>query len=357
MSRILFFLSIAILWASMAWSSVEIALKGEPLTVLDEVYLRDGVVYLAIDDVLPVLGLSGKWDSVEHVYRIRYAGGTAIISPGSQFIRMGESFSPLAHRPRFIDGRLRVADDFVREHLQSFVKAPIYFRNLNPSQVSPPKEESQLDRLFAFLLRKKKPEVGKPGLNGVAIDVGHGGQDTGSLGIGGIKEKDVNLAVAKRLEKLVKMRIGIPVFLSRDADYSLTWQQRFETANRPEADLLIILHSQASFSPESRGVTLLIRSREDAGEETPHGEEESLRLARSLERAFKGSDFVDEGIVRAPLLPLGRGNLPTVLVEMGYLTNAEDKALLGSPEGEEKLAEALFKGMKEYADKQKEVAR
>jgi N-acetylmuramoyl-L-alanine amidase len=63
------------------------------------------------------------------------------------------------------------------------------------------------------------------------------------------------------------------------------------------------------------------------------------------------------GIVQAPLLPLGRGDLPTVLVELGYLTNTADRAFLRDPVGQEKLAGALFAGLQNYLDDQKEVSR
>jgi len=63
------------------------------------------------------------------------------------------------------------------------------------------------------------------------------------------------------------------------------------------------------------------------------------------------------GIIQAPLLPLGRGNLPTVLVELGYLTNTADRALLRDPAGQEKVAGALFAGLKNYIDDQQEVDR
>ena len=74
-------------------------------------------------------------------------------------------------------------------------------------------EESPLDRLFAFLLRKQQPENG-PRLRAIALDPGHGGEDPGALGAGGSKEKTAVLEVARRLEKKLKMQLGIPIYLS-----------------------------------------------------------------------------------------------------------------------------------------------
>jgi len=357
MLRILPLLSILLAFATFAEARVELALPGQAPTTIDEVYLRDGASYIAVDDVLAPLGLSGAWDSVEHVYRIKAPTGTAIISPGSHFLRIGERFLPLSTPPRFIDGRLRVADDFVTGPLPSLLGEPVYFRNLDPNRSTVAEEQSPIDRLFAFLLRKKQPENG-PRLRAIVLDPGHGGEDPGTLGAGGSKEKTVALDVAHRLEKKLKMQLGIPIYLSRDGDYSLSPQQRLEAAARPDVDLLLQLHAQSSFSSAARGVTLFVRPREETTEGAlARGEGESIRLARFLAAELNSSGIEVAGIVQAPLLPLGRGDLPTVLVELGYLTNPDDLAQLRDVAGQEKLAGALYAGLKDFADTLKEVPR
>lgn len=341
-----------------AQARVELGLPGQPPATIDEVYLREGVAYLAVEDVLGQTKLSGQWDSVEHLYRIQTPAGTAVISPGSHYLRLGERFVPLRHPPRFIDGRLRVPEEFVTGQLPSLLGGPVHYLNLDPQQGSTAvEEESPLDRLFAFLLRKKEP-ASEPVLRGIVIDPGHGGQDPGALVPGGSKEKTVALEVARRLEKQLKMQMGIPIYMSRDGDYSLTPQQRIEPAGRPDADVLIQLHVQASFGPAPHGVTLIVRPQEETAQGSlPRGEGESIRLARFLAVALRDSGVEVAGIIQAPLLPLGRGDLPTVLVELGYLTNPDDKALLRDPAGQEKLAGALFAGLKNYADAHKEMPR
>ncbi len=340
--------------ASPLEASVEIALKGQSPVVIDEIYLREGVSYLPADDALEAINLQGDWDSVEHVYRIKTPRGTAVISPGSRYLRLGERFVPLEHPPRFLDGRLRVAEDLISRHLPSLLRLPVYYRNLNPTTVSTQGEESSLDRLFAFLLRKKKPADNGSSLRGVAIDPGHGGQqDPGAIGPGGIKEKDAALEVSIKLQKQLKMRLGIPVFISRDGDYALDREQRLKPATHPEADALILLHAQASFREEPRGVTLFIRPFEENPEEGDR--DESVRLATHIREAMETADLEVDGIIQAPLLPLGRGNLPTVLIEMGYLTNTEDRQMLQNPEEQQKLAEAIFEGLETFAERQEKT--
>ncbi len=350
------FITILVLFGicTPAAAVVELAREGRSPVTIEEVYLHEGEPYLALDDVLRSLGLSGKWDSVAHVFRIKTDLGTAVISPGSSFIRLGERFISLDQSPRFIDGRLRVSETFVTAPLAQLVRGQIYYRNLHPQVQTVSDDQNPLDRLFAFLLRKKAPANGSA-LRGVALDPGHGGEDPGAIGTDGLKEKDVALAVARRLEKRLKMNLGIPIFLSRDGDYSLTPKQRFSPAANPEVDVLIQLHAQASLGEGPRGLTLFVRP-EEAFEETalPGEQTESMLLAQQLVEALEQDGLLVNGIVKAPLIPLGRGDLPTVLIELGYLSHPEDLALLGDPTGQDRLAAALFKGLNNYADMQKE---
>jgi N-acetylmuramoyl-L-alanine amidase len=356
MFRLFLFVFFLVVSALPAGATVEIVLNDEAPVTIDEVYLREGVPYLPAQEVLEAFHLSGQWDSVEHVYKIRTSRGTAVISPGSHFLRLGERFVPLAHPPQFIDGRLRISEDIVSSRLPALLGLSVRYRNLDPPAATAGKAQTPLDKLFSFFLRKKTE--GGAALRGIALDPGHGGQDTGSLGIGGVKEKEVALGVARRLEKLVKMQLGIPVYLSRDGDYALDRRRRLEIVANPEVDALILLHAQASFSPAPRGVTFFVRPEEVfEGQTPPAGEGESMRLAQLLAGACKENGLEVAGIVKAPLLPLGRGDLPTVLAELGYLSNAADQALLRDPSGQEALASALFNGLKKFADERKETRK
>lgn len=327
-------------------AAVELARDGQPPQTIQEVYLQGGVDFLALDDILPAIGLGGYWDSVRHLYLIRTPQGRATLFPGGHYLRIGDRFLPLSHPARFIDGRLRVPEDFVTGPLASLLGARLYYRNLQPP-AAPTDQGSSLDRLFAFLLKKKRSDQG-PGLRAVAIDPGHGGQDPGSI-VDGLKEKNLALDVAKDLEKQVKMQLGIPVYLSRDADYQPSAEQRLKAAAHPDVDVLLQLHVQASFSPTAAGVTLFVRPAEEReGQVLPAGAGGSMRLAQDLADALKQAHIPVAGIFAAPLLPLGRGDLPTVLVEAGYLSNSADRARLADPAGRQALAVALFDGLRSF---------
>jgi N-acetylmuramoyl-L-alanine amidase len=347
MLRTLFLLLMLLPALNVAEGAVQLALEGHSPVTIREVYHRDGVAYLAVDEVLPVFGLSGSWDSVKHVYSIKTPRGRALMSPGSQFLRLGEQFQPLTNPPGFIDGRLRVDESFVVLHLPALLNLSVYYRNLDPTVEQMP-TESSLDRLYSFLLRKQKP-AGVKGLRAVAVDPAHGGADPGSMGPRGLKEKEVALAVAQGLQKRFKMRLGLPVYLSRDADYSMTAAQRFAALNNPEVDALILLHAQASLSESARGAVLFIRPRE---QQAAAGGGDSMALAVQLSQALSQAGIPVAAIERAPLLPLGQGDLPTVLVELGYLSNPTDREILGQSAGQERLAEALYRGLKAFASQQ-----
>lgn len=338
-------------------ASVEIGRNGQPPRRIEEVYLRDGVPFVAVEEVLAAVGLRGSWDSVRHVFRFKTPSGTVQLSPDRTVVLLNGRSLELEHPPRFIDGHLRVPVSFISEQLPEILREPVFFRDLNPSRTPPrAEEEGALDRLFSFLLRRTPPEPEGPSLRAIAVDPAHGGDDPGALSPEGEQEKTVVLEVSRSLEKLFKMRLGTPVYLSRDADYAVPAEERLKTAIRPDVDVYLLLHAQAALSPTPHGITLFIRPRDESeGGGAVGGEGESMRLARHLEEAFQGNGFSVLGIVRAPLPGLGRGDLPAVLVELGFLSNPHDRVFLTTPAGRKSLAESLYAGVKAFADQQKET--
>lgn len=335
-------------FASPAMALVEIGRPGAVPLTIEDVYMREGTAFIAIDDVLKALGLEGEWDSVAHVYAISTPHGKAVISPGSQFLKLGDNFIPIAHRPRFIDSKLRVSEDFLLRQLAPLLTEPIYYRNHNPP--APVENEDPLDQLFAFLLRKKEP-LAEGSKWVVAIDPGHGGEDSGALGLSGSKEKDFTLAVAQRLEKLLKMHQDAPVIMTRDGDYELDVEKRLGIVAKGQADVLISLHAQAFATEESSGVNLYIQEPTDRDHpDNRIDDNSSLQLAEILQQKLEQNGFQVHGIQELPIYPLGRGDLPRVLVEMGSLTNAVDLATLQDPVRQQDFARALIDGLQAFFD-------
>lgn len=344
----IFLFGFILFFALPASALVEIGLPGSEPTVIEDVYLREGTAFIAIDDVLKALHLQGQWDSVAHVYTIMTPHGRAVISPGSQFLKLGDNFIPIAHRPQFIDSKLRVSEVFLLRQLAPLLAEPIFYRNHNPQE--PVQEEDSLDRLFAFLLRKKEP-IADGSKWVVSIDPGHGGEDSGTLGLNGSKEKAITLAVGQRLEKLLKMRQDAPVVMTRDGDYALDAEQRLEIVSEGQADVLLSLHAQAFVSPDSSGVYLYIQPQTER--DVPNGviaENSSLKLAEILQQKLRENGFNVHAVKQLPVLPLGRGDLPRVLVEMGSLTNEADLARLQDPSRQQDFARALYDGLLAFFD-------
>ncbi|MBW2476701.1 MAG: N-acetylmuramoyl-L-alanine amidase [Deltaproteobacteria bacterium] len=325
---------------------VEIGVLGQDPVIIEDVYQREGTSFVSIDEVLTALNLEGDWDSVKHIYRLRTPHGWAIISPGSQFLRLGDNLMPVAHRPRFIDGKLRVSETFILRQLSPLVSNQIYYRNHDP--VAKAETEDPLDRLFAFLLQKKD-DIRPQNKRIVVIDPGHGGQDPGVLGPEGVKEKSLTLTVAHRLEKLLKMHQDAPVVLTRNDDYTIDLPKRLEIVAESGADVMLSLHAQMYFRTDPQGVMLFVQSQAnwtDPG--VAFDEDTSLVLAEALKRSLQAGGFNVHPVQELPVLPLGQGNLPRVMIEMGNLGNALDLSMLQDDTRQQDFARALFDGLNQF---------
>ncbi len=355
--RLIPFMICLLLWCQPVFAAVDLGVRGKDPVRLEDVYHRDGIPFVAIDDVLPAVGLSGYWDDIKHIYRIRTSRGWAEISPASGYLKLGGVFYPIKDKPRFIDGRLRVTDSFVQNQLAQLAGRSIYFRNLDPQVNSQPQpDEGSIDRLFSFLLRRK-PENNGPLIRAVAVDPGHGGLDTGVLGQSGVKEKQLNLEIARKIAKQIKMKLGIPVYLSRDGDYDLSMKQRLEAASRDDVDVWVLVHAEASFSPSVFGANLFIRpgqSADQTAEDAPQQPGHSLMLADEIALALRQRGVRVNGIYPSSRLSLGQGELPTVLLEVGYLSHSEERQQLQDAEYQNQISEAVYDGIRQYATLVKE---
>jgi N-acetylmuramoyl-L-alanine amidase len=218
-------------------------------------------------------------------------------------------------------------------------------------------------------------------VNRIVIDAGHGGHDDGTIGPHGVLEKDVVLDVALRLSKLVEQRLGAEVVLTRSDDTFIPLHERTAIANEHKADLFLSIHANSSPAPEVGGTetfflnftnspeAINVASRENAGAEKSVGElkdliqtitlndkiEESHTFAQDIQNAIQAqaarSNVAahNRGVKRAPFVVLIGASMPSVLAEIGFLSNARDETNLGKPEYRQKVAEALYKGLAQYS--------
>lgn len=219
-------------------------------------------------------------------------------------------------------------------------------------------------------------------INRVVIDAGHGGHDVGTSGPTGLLEKDLVLDVALRLGKLVEQRLGSEVIYTRQDDSYVPLEERTAIANRSHADLFLSIHANSSPVKSVTGVetfylnftsaedALDVAARENASSQKSIFElrdliqsislhdkiDESKEFANDLQRSMqaqavrRNSSIKDRGIKRAPFVVLIGAQMPSVLSEIGFISNPREEASLKRPEYRQQIAEALYKGLARYAD-------
>jgi N-acetylmuramoyl-L-alanine amidase len=215
----------------------------------------------------------------------------------------------------------------------------------------------------------------------VVLDPGHGGHDHGSTGPTGLLEKELVLDVARRLGALIERELGAEVIYTRDSDRFVPLEMRTHIANESKADLFLSIHANSSTIRTVSGVetyflnfagsreALDVAARENASSERSVFELKELlqkialqeKLDESREFATKVNAALvrvwgpvgaarNRGIKKAPFIVLIGASMPSVLAEIGFLSNPRDEKEMKKPEVRERLAEALYKGIAQYAN-------
>jgi len=225
--------------------------------------------------------------------------------------------------------------------------------------------------------------VGRPMT--VAIDAGHGGRDPGAVGKKGTKEKDIVLQIAKRLKKKIDRQPGLKGVLIRDGDYYISLRKRIKKARKHRADLFISIHADANPDARLTGSSVYILSQKGASSEAAkwlanrensyedrlagadlHRENKvvsSLLLDLSLEDTIDKSHEIARDLLKelgtvnnllrrrvesAGFVVLKSPDIPSVLVETAFISNAREEKRLKTARHQEKLATAIFKGIRRY---------
>jgi N-acetylmuramoyl-L-alanine amidase len=221
----------------------------------------------------------------------------------------------------------------------------------------------------------------------IAIDAGHGGHDPGAIGKNGLKEKTVTLDIAKRLATLVKDRLGCEVIMTRDHDVFIPLDQRPFIAKSRGADLFVSIHVNANRKRKARGIETYIQglqasdreamataARENAMSSKRLSEldseidkilkdlkqdnklEESLQLAHTVQSSLvdtmkpEQKQVVDLGVKRAFFYVLINTQMPSILAEVGFISNPDEEKQLRKDSYRQSIAEALYEGVKKYVD-------
>ncbi len=176
----------------------------------------------------------------------------------------------------------------------------------------------------------------------VVIDPGHGGKDPGAIGIGGLQEKNVILPISKKIAAILEQK-GIQVVMTRDSDYFVGLEPRTVLANKVNANVFVSIHANAMPAKRS-DVNGLETYYYDSGQ----------RLARTIHNSILGSINVrDRGVRKARFYVLRKSSMPSVLVEVGFVTGVVDSPRLGTTAYQNQMAEAIARGILQYIQQNK----
>lgn len=305
----------------------------------------------ALDATLPVT------TSPELVQGIRLEGATAIaVDLGPRFASFKSSDLPGDR------GGTRIVIDVIAQTTETA-----------PPVTPPPPPPQDVPSLL---------DLAPPGgLRSVVIDPGHGGEEVGARGAGGLTEKDVTLSVARRLKVALEGRLGVRVILTRDIDHAVGLDQRAAVANNNKADLFISLHANASVRPSVAGAGIYYLSLDEYGAEAMRAAaapretlpvfgggtrdievvawrfaqarhiKESAAIARAVEASLRGKvPMSARALQQAPLRVLVGANMPAVLVEMGFMSNPAQEKQLGGDEFQNTVVQALVEAIVQFRD-------
>ncbi|BDT75638.1 N-acetylmuramoyl-L-alanine amidase [Polynucleobacter sp. KF022] len=262
------------------------------------------------------------------------------------------------------------------------------------------KKEKELAKAPAAPVAQAIPEIKEPPAGAkykrlitIAIDPGHGGEDPGAIGAAGSKEKNVVLAIAKRLKDKIEGEAYMRPFLTRDGDYFVPLHIRVQKARRVEADLFVSIHADAFIERNARGASVFALSqmgassttarwmanKENASDligginiKTQDRQVANLLLDMSTTAQIKDSLQVGNSILKqiggfaalhkpkveqASFAVLKAPDIPSILVETAFISNPQEEARLNDDGYQDKIAEAILRGIKDYFSKNPPVAR
>lgn len=215
----------------------------------------------------------------------------------------------------------------------------------------------------------------------VLVDAGHGGRDSGAS-LNGVIEANITLTLAKKIEQRFKSHPTIHVVLSRSADRSLSLEERTELSQTKQVDLFLSIHANASIDPRAKGVELYIQNQLSQDEQTfflAHSESqtrsqksasikkseletivedlgrqyrqhESAELAKSLYSHWRGfkKSRKKYALRQAPFYVISNNSVPSVLLEVGYLSHPKEGQKLQDPVYQNLIADSVYEGLLQY---------
>lgn len=291
--------------------------------------------YVYIGDFCKKHDLQYDFDTLDDVIKIFSSGKDIRLILNSNVVYLNGSTFSVSDSPKYLNGKIFIPGDLERK---IFSKEQVFYKT-------------------TFTI------------NTIVVDPGHGGNDPGAISCRGMKEKDLNLKIAKYLKEELEAR-GFKVVLTRDRDIFIPLQGRVNIAKRNKADLFISVHGNSNRSKRLRGAevyylspnrfnsqerALKLTKEENfcAGRINPDTEailwdllltknySLSVELSHSLYFSFKNMGFSVRPPKKAPYYVLRLAYVPSVLVETGYLSNRYEEKWLRKDSYQRQIAEAI----------------
>jgi len=218
----------------------------------------------------------------------------------------------------------------------------------------------------------------------IAIDAGHGGEDPGAIGHKGTREKDVVMAIARKLQSLINKQHGMRPVMIRTSDYYIGLRKRVEIARKNKADMFISIHADAFHDKRARGSSVFALSQRGASNETARWLAESenssdfiggvsledkddlltsvlldLSMNGKVEASLELGDYVlselksvtrvhKSRVGQAGFAVLKAPDIPSILVETAFISNPSEERKLRNPQHQSRMARSILKGIKTY---------
>ena len=194
--------------------------------------------------------------------------------------------------------------------------------------------------LFSFCFNFAKP------ISTIIIEPGHGGKDPGALGKVS-QEKEINLELALKLqENLLRMMPKKQVILTRDSDIYLTLKDRIKLTEKFKNSIFISLHANSSTYTLATGYEIFYSKK------LPQNKELALTILEEIENDFPTRR--NRGLKNGDLFVLENSNVPSVLIEIGFISNENEEKLISSPKFILKLSQTISKALKSYCSKKEQ---
>jgi len=309
-----------------------------------------GSQYVPLKEFCDTYNISCSIDKVSSIAEVKYNGNVVKIMPNSNISLINDSVKRIYPQPVMKDDSIYVPASFLK-----------YLEDMLKKKITVPYVEKHL-------------------INRIVIDPGHGGNNIGAVGKHyGVREKELNLDVAKMLkEELLKLG-NFDIKLTRTSDAFIPLEERADIANRFKTDLFISIHANTVYKRHIKGLEIFyisertndysraVRAAENEAKSDTSGSnnsaaywkaklrenrKESKELAKMIcINAVKDLNLRNRGVKASHFLVLKRTNMPAVLVEMGFLSNKQEEERLKSYSYRRSIARTIAEGILLYRDK------